>query len=340
MSVTRMFGASVKRREDPRLISGEGTFTDDFKLPGMLQMAILRSPYAHARITQARYCEGEGACRRASPSSPAKTSRARSSRCPAPGCPRLRPQGPPYTALATDIVRFVGDAVAIVVADDATSPHDALDLIEVEYEAAARRHQPGRRRSSRGAPQALRRCAPTIRRSTGSSPMATPTARCRAPRSSLKQRIIQQRLMPNAMEPRSAVGAVEPGRRRADALQHDPEPAHRALPDLPSRRASPRTRCASSPARWAAASAARFPTIPATCWRSSPRAKPGRPVQVDRDRRENYVGDDPRPRPDHGCGDGRDDATARSPACASRTTPTWARTLDWRRRACRPGSSR
>ena len=51
MAVSRLFGATVKRREDPRLITGKGMYTDDFKLPGMLHMAILRSPYAHARIT-------------------------------------------------------------------------------------------------------------------------------------------------------------------------------------------------------------------------------------------------------------------------------------------------
>ena len=50
MAVTRLFGASIKRREDPRLITGHGAYTDDVKLPGMTYMAILRSPYGHARI--------------------------------------------------------------------------------------------------------------------------------------------------------------------------------------------------------------------------------------------------------------------------------------------------
>src|SRR5579883_3112402 len=50
MAVSRLFGASVKRREDPRLITGHGAYTDDMKLPGMAYLAILRSPYGHARI--------------------------------------------------------------------------------------------------------------------------------------------------------------------------------------------------------------------------------------------------------------------------------------------------
>ena len=50
MAVTQIFGSSVRRREDPRLITGRATYTDDVKLSGMLHAAILRSPHAHARI--------------------------------------------------------------------------------------------------------------------------------------------------------------------------------------------------------------------------------------------------------------------------------------------------
>src|SRR5579864_8620556 len=51
MPSTSFIGASIRRREDPRLITGSATYVDDITLPGMLFMAILRSPYAHARIT-------------------------------------------------------------------------------------------------------------------------------------------------------------------------------------------------------------------------------------------------------------------------------------------------
>src|SRR6266705_5169191 len=50
MGVATMLGASIKRREDPRLITGQSTYVDDIKLHGMLHMAILRSPYGHVRI--------------------------------------------------------------------------------------------------------------------------------------------------------------------------------------------------------------------------------------------------------------------------------------------------
>ena len=50
----KYFGASVPRREDPRLLRGEGRFVDDLKLPGLLHAAFVRSPHAHARITGLR----------------------------------------------------------------------------------------------------------------------------------------------------------------------------------------------------------------------------------------------------------------------------------------------
>src|SRR6266700_2823755 len=50
MGVAAMLGAPIKRREDPRLITGQATYVDDIKLLGMLHMAVLRSPYGHARI--------------------------------------------------------------------------------------------------------------------------------------------------------------------------------------------------------------------------------------------------------------------------------------------------
>src|SRR5438094_9717235 len=50
MGVAAMLGTPVKRREDPRLITGQATYVDDIKLPGMVHMTVLRSPYGHARI--------------------------------------------------------------------------------------------------------------------------------------------------------------------------------------------------------------------------------------------------------------------------------------------------
>src|SRR5437764_13978870 len=50
MGIAAMLGSPIKRREDPRLITGQSTYVDDIKIPGMLHMAVVRSAYGHARI--------------------------------------------------------------------------------------------------------------------------------------------------------------------------------------------------------------------------------------------------------------------------------------------------
>jgi len=198
-----MFGASVKRREDPRLITGQGMFTDDFKLPGMLQMTMLRSPYAHARITRLDTSKAK-----AHPGVRAVfTAKDLEGMVSPMPCAWLIPDSdlkvPTYTPLASDKVRFVGDAVAIVVADDSYTADDALDLIEVDYDQLP---------AVVNQEEALKPGAPQLyddvpgnqafhwKFATGDANAALANAEVR-----IKQRFVQQRLIPNAMEPRSAV---------------------------------------------------------------------------------------------------------------------------------------
>ena len=56
----RIFGSGIKRREDPRLITGQAKYTDDFVLPGMAHLSVVRSPYAHARIRAIRAKKAAG----------------------------------------------------------------------------------------------------------------------------------------------------------------------------------------------------------------------------------------------------------------------------------------
>src|SRR5688572_14162909 len=125
---------AVRRREDPRLITGAGEFVDDLRVPGCLHAAMLRSPHAHARIVSI----DASAARRA----PGVVGVFAAADLGAVGGPI--PIYAPHPALpvpcrisvlAPDRVRFVGEAVAVVVADDPYRAHDALDLIRVEYEA-------------------------------------------------------------------------------------------------------------------------------------------------------------------------------------------------------------
>jgi carbon-monoxide dehydrogenase large subunit len=117
----------ARRKEDARFIRGRGTFVDDVQLPGMLHGAILRSPLAHARIRSVDTAAAE-----AHPKVRAvitgETLAARS----LAWMPTLSRDV--QAVLATDKVRFQGQEVAFVVAEDRYAARDALELINVEYE--------------------------------------------------------------------------------------------------------------------------------------------------------------------------------------------------------------
>jgi len=127
-------GQSIPRKEDGRLVQGEGSFIDDLGLHGQGYAWFVRSPYAHARIvsvdTSAAVAlegvyavltgEGEGDVRGSL----------------LPDCPRRR-RSDRGVALAVDKVRYQGDAVAVVLADSRDTARDAAELVEVEYEPLA-----------------------------------------------------------------------------------------------------------------------------------------------------------------------------------------------------------
>jgi carbon-monoxide dehydrogenase large subunit len=117
----------VRRKEDARFIRGKGTFVDDIQLPGMLHGAILRSPLAHARIVSIDTTAAEGHPK----VSAVITGQMLEDRKLA-WMPTLSRDI--QAVLATDKVRFQGQEVAFVVAEDRYSARDALELISVEYE--------------------------------------------------------------------------------------------------------------------------------------------------------------------------------------------------------------
>lgn len=126
-------GASVLRTEDPRFLTGRGRYTDDLRLPGMLEAAFLRSPFAHALIKGIDTSAAEqlagvhgvytGADLAVVVSPFVST---------VPGRPEVRPLT--QHALTIDKARHVGDPVAVVVADNRYVAEDACELIEVDWE--------------------------------------------------------------------------------------------------------------------------------------------------------------------------------------------------------------
>jgi carbon-monoxide dehydrogenase large subunit len=120
-------GKSVKRKEDDRFLQGRGTYVDDVKLPGMLHMAILRSPLAHARILSIDTSQAE-----ALPGVVAVVTGELLAQHNLAWMPTL--SGDTQAVLATDKVRMQGQEVACVIAEDPYVAHDALELIDVDYE--------------------------------------------------------------------------------------------------------------------------------------------------------------------------------------------------------------
>src|SRR5690348_9066686 len=126
-----LVGKRIRRREDPRLITGTATYVDDIQMPGMHHASILRSPHGAARIRSLNV--------RPALSRPGVvavfTGKDVEGVGPVPcgaSLPGLRV--PPHSILAKDRVYFVGHPVAVVVAHDRYIAADALDLIEVEYD--------------------------------------------------------------------------------------------------------------------------------------------------------------------------------------------------------------
>ena len=202
----RLFGASIKRREDPRFITGKGNYVDDVKIPGTTYAAFVRSPLAHARV-------------RAIDTSAAKQ---------APGVlavftgkdlvdggvkgipvgwllPKIKL--PQHLPLAVDRVRYMGDAVAVVIAETPYLARDAAELVEVDYEPLPAVVD-GSRAVAAGAP-ALHDEAPDnvcFRWSIGDA--AKTDEAFAGARHVVKQRFVNHRLIPTAIEPRAALATA------------------------------------------------------------------------------------------------------------------------------------
>lgn len=132
--MTSKVGARIKRKEDPRLLIGNGYYSDDIQLPGMLHAAILRSPHAHAvikNINMEKALEAPGVVAIYT----GKDLEGKIGRIPSSWLiPDSDLKEAPQYPLAIDRVRYVGDGVALVIAEDRYGVRDILELIEVEYE--------------------------------------------------------------------------------------------------------------------------------------------------------------------------------------------------------------
>ena len=200
---TRIFGSGIRRREDPRLITGGAIYTDDVQLPGTLYAAMLRSPHAHAKINSINTSAAV-----ASPGVVAVYTGADIEGVLNPIPCAWVPPGADlvavdHPALAKDVVRYQGDAVAVVVAENRYQAEDALELINVDYDPLPSVTNPEAAMQP-GAPL-LHEDAPNNQAFHWVAEGGDTDAAFSAADVIVKDTIIQQRLIPNAMEPRSAV---------------------------------------------------------------------------------------------------------------------------------------
>jgi carbon-monoxide dehydrogenase large subunit len=142
-------GKSVPRREDARLLVGRGRYADDFNLPGQVYAYLVRSPHSHARILNIDVAHAMGApgvIAVLTGSDAAADGLKPIPHSPVPANPHEVPLRnrdgsgffiAPHPVLAVDVVRYVGEPIAIIVAETLASAMDAAERVEVVYEPVA-----------------------------------------------------------------------------------------------------------------------------------------------------------------------------------------------------------
>jgi carbon-monoxide dehydrogenase large subunit len=203
MAIGSMVGASVRRLEDPKLITGSGTYVDDIRLPGMLYVGIVRSPYAHARIRGVDMSQLEGKDWVVSRVTGQQVRERQ--RTPLTITWMIPPDArtPDHWAMATDVVHYVGEPVAAVAVDNRYRVEDAIELVSVDYEPLP---------VVTDVEQALKEGAPLVHEALGTNQAyhfnvttGDIQAAFRDAEVVVKQRMVNQRLAPVSLETRGIV---------------------------------------------------------------------------------------------------------------------------------------
>ncbi|HZP47041.1 MAG TPA: xanthine dehydrogenase family protein molybdopterin-binding subunit [Vicinamibacterales bacterium] len=212
----KLVGQRVKRREDPRLIQGRGTYVDDIALVGMRYVAFKRSDIAHGRIRSIDVAAAAGMDGVEAVYTGADIAKI------LPPMPIGTPfPSPEHRAVAVDTVRFVGEPVAVVVASDRYAARDAVDAIGVEYDPLPA--VVDTEAAMTGKPTVIHPDFPNnlavalVPSGTGVTPDGAVDdsaidAAFAAAEVVVSQRMVNHRLAPSAIEPRGVVAHYEPGK--------------------------------------------------------------------------------------------------------------------------------
>jgi carbon-monoxide dehydrogenase large subunit len=201
-------GTSVKRKEDASLLRGSGTFVENLTLPGTVFMALVRSPYPHARIKSVNLDAAKAADGVVAAFSGADLTDDWKGSLPCAWAVTEDIKMPPHYPLAVDEARYQGDGVAVVIAESRALAKDAAELVEVEYEQLA---------STADVEKALADGAPLVHDDLGTNECyvwkldsGDVQAAIDAADVVVTRRYFQPRLIPNAIEPRGVLAQVGP----------------------------------------------------------------------------------------------------------------------------------
>src|SRR5438067_6168999 len=201
--VGRIVGTPVERKEDLALLTGQAKFVDDMSLPGMVWMAVVRSPYAHARITSVDVTPALAHRGVIAAFAGEELADEWQASLPCAWLPTEDTNQPNHRPLAIDKARYAGDGVAVVVAETRGEARDAAELVSVEYDPLPAVVDPER---------ALEDGAPIVHDDFGTNSCYTWKLSAGDVDEEfanasvvVKERYRQQRLIPNAMEPRGVI---------------------------------------------------------------------------------------------------------------------------------------
>jgi carbon-monoxide dehydrogenase large subunit len=205
-TATRLFGAAIKRREDPRFITGRGQYVDDVKLPGMTYAAFVRSPHAHARI------KGINAAKAKAVPGVVAVYTGQDVQVGGLPCGWMLPdiKVPPRPVLASGKARYVGEPVAVVIGETAYAAKDGAEAVQVDYEPLPGVAD-GKKAHQKGAPQLFDDIPQNQCFYWTIGDKAATDAAFKSAAKVVSQPLINQRLIPNAIEPRASMASYSPG---------------------------------------------------------------------------------------------------------------------------------
>jgi carbon-monoxide dehydrogenase large subunit len=200
-TVGRIIGAPVERKEDKKLLEGQAQWVDNMRLPGMVFLGVVRSPYAHARIVRVNVEPALAHADVVAAWSGADLADEWQSSLPCAWIPTEDTNAPSHMPISVDKARYAGDAVAVVVASSRAGAEDAVELVEVEYELLP---------AVADIEGALEEGAPLVHDEFGTNRCYTWTLEAGEVERlfaeadvTITERYRQNRLVPNAIEPRA-----------------------------------------------------------------------------------------------------------------------------------------